>query len=83
MRSYCTNGKAMGGAPSENDCCPRFIAYTHEDSFVEADDSLNELIRLVLSDGVDEDIVIWEDTERIAAVIVDGRVTRFKRKVKA
>lgn len=78
-----TNGhRARGIAPTENSSCPRFIAYTHEDSFVEADDNLETLIAevLLLSDGVGGDIVIWEDTTMIAAVITANKVTRFKRR---
>lgn len=76
-----TNGhKARGIAPTENSSCPRFIAYTHEDSFVEADDNLETLIAEVLSDDVGEDVVIWEDTTTIAAVITANKVTRFRRR---
>lgn len=76
-----TNGhRARGIAPTENSSCPRFIAYTHEDSFVEADDNLETLIAEVLSDDVGEDVVIWEDTTTIAAVITANKVTRFRRR---
>jgi hypothetical protein len=51
-------------------------------SFVEADDDLNELLRVVreLHDThSDEDVVVWRDLHRIAAIIHhDGTETIFE-----
>lgn len=78
--------KSTGALSSENSHIPRFIAYAAEDSYVDASDNLDKLIKAILLGYTEEgcpvdaeDIVIWDNTEKIAAVIIDGKVTKFKR----
>jgi hypothetical protein len=66
---------------NENESVPHFIAYV-SDSYVEADDSLEALIALLLEDGLGdgEDCVIFEDFHHLVAVVLaDGSVRRFER----
>lgn len=66
---------------ADNLDCPRYVALVG-DSYVEADESLEALIAVVVKDGrgTDEDAVVWEDWKRVAAVILaDGTVHRFDR----
>ncbi len=66
--------------PSENLSEPAYVALSADGEFIDADDSLDELVRVLaeLADPNDqEDVVIWHG-HRVAAVIqCDGRVTRF------
>lgn len=73
---------SRGIAATDSTSCPRFIAYAAEDSYVDGDDDLESLVAVILADNSGEDIVIWEDTTRIAAVITANKVTRFKKRAK-
>jgi hypothetical protein len=54
---------------------PRFIAFCGDD-YLDADGDLPTLLRLL--DGCGVDVVIWDDFDTLAAVIVQGEVTTFQ-----
>lgn len=65
---------------NNNESCPRYVAYAHVDSYVEADDNLDTLLTLVLGDDQrpQDDVVIWSDLERVVAIITkEGRLFRI------
>lgn len=65
----------------DNESCPRFVALVG-DSYVESDDNLEELIRIMTEEGkaTGEDMVIWDRWKTVAAVIRNtGEVLRFSQ----
>jgi hypothetical protein len=66
-----------GPTPSDNEDCPRFIAFIGDD-FIEGDQDLDALIAMIRDDDNGDDVVIWEDFRRVAAVVLaDGKAFRF------
>ncbi len=57
--------------------CPVFVALAGDD-FLDADDDLDSLIEQLVSDKADQDVVIWDTFDNVAAVVLcDGTVHRF------
>ena len=68
--------------PAENTHEPAYVALTNDGEFVDADDDLAELARVLsaLMDSDDEeDLVIWAGATVAAVIQSDGTVTRFDR----
>jgi hypothetical protein len=66
---------------SENNACPKFVAYAQVDSYVESSDDLQQLLSILRglhSPDVPEDVTVWADDNRLVAVMLsDGRIIRF------
>jgi hypothetical protein len=67
--------------PTDNEHCPRFVAYSGPDTYVDAADDLEELLAILrqLADPDEpEDVAVWENDCRLVAVVLgDGHVVRF------
>jgi hypothetical protein len=86
LENHPTAANGMVNIPIEDHECPRYIALAHEDSYVDAGDDLDELVATVLQDQTGdngEDVVVWDKTTRIAAVIVAGRAVFFRKGVRS
>ena len=72
------------GGGTDHVGAPRFVAYSGVDDYVQASDSLTELLdalRELASPDAPEDVVVMEDDLRIAAVVLaDGTVHRFDKR---
>ncbi len=79
-RSHPTSrygSRERGVIADDNEACPRFVALVGE-SYVESDESLDELIRIVAKEGTGDDVVIWDRWKTVAVVIrPNGEVIRF------
>ena len=75
-----------GKVPTDNTDEPRYTALSCDGEFVDADDNLDELVR-VLAELVDandgEDLVVWRGQTVAAVIQSSGQVTRFEAEAAA
>lgn len=66
----------IGRPEKENQHCPKFTAYFGADSYLESDDSLTNLLLVLLNEGASDshDIAIWQDESKLIACVVNGEL---------